>query len=61
MIQKKIVVRRLCEIRTKRVFEKGGYIGSYENDHKDIWDNFMTEKEKKGYSFKQIYDYMENS
>lgn len=53
--------RILCHLRTKKVIENGGYEGSYKESYKEVWDNLMTEKQKQGYSFERIYNYMINS
>lgn len=53
--------RILCQLRTKKVVEEGGYKGTYKESYKEVWDNLMSERQKQGYSFERIYNYMINS
>ena len=59
--KKEKITRLLCKLRNKKVLDENGYNGTYEESFKEIWNTLMTEKEKDGYSFADIYHYMSNS
>lgn len=60
-VKKEGVTRLLCQLRTQKVVEEGGYKGTYKESYQDVWDNQMTENQKRGFSFEKIYNYMINS
>ena len=59
--KKETVTRLLCSIRNKKVLRENGYTSTYEDSFKEVWNTLISEKDKNGYSFEEIYTYMINS
>lgn len=60
-MKKEKVTGTLCSLRDKKVITERGYKGTHKESYKNIWDTRMTERQKDGYTFNQIYEYMINS